>query len=86
MKAIVLNFRGSYKTNKATNHVIIGAEGVNRKEAAEKLIGKNITWTNSKGTEIKGKIASTHGNKGVVRAIFERGLPGQALGKEVKIE
>lgn len=44
-------------------------------------------WT-SPGKEkkkIKGKISSAHGNKGMVRAIFERGLPGQALTTEIEM-
>ncbi|HDO42134.1 MAG TPA: 50S ribosomal protein L35ae, partial [Candidatus Bathyarchaeota archaeon] len=34
---------------------------------------------------IVGTIVSPHGNKGLVRARFRRGLPGQALGTTVKI-
>ena len=34
---------------------------------------------------IKGKISGAHGGKGVVRAIFEKGLPGQAVTTEVEI-
>ena len=33
-----------------------------------------------------GKINAIHGNKGALRAVFETGIPGQALGKKVKIE
>jgi len=29
--------------------------------------------------KIKGKISGVHGSNGVVRAIFETGLPGQAI-------
>ena len=35
---------------------------------------------------IVGKITCTHGNKGAVRVVFDKGLPGQSLGQEVKIE
>jgi len=35
---------------------------------------------------IKGKISGSHGNKGLVRAIFERGLPGQALNTEIEVK
>ena len=34
---------------------------------------------------IVGTIVSPHGNKGLVRVRFRRGLPGQALGTTVKI-
>ena len=43
-------------------------------------------WTNTKGTTIEGRISAAHGNSGAIRAIFERGLPGQALGTEALIE
>ena len=36
--------------------------------------------------QLKGKISGAHGNKGVMRAIFERGLPGQALTTGVEIK
>ena len=58
-----------------------------RKEAG-KLVGKNVIWT-SPGKlkkKINGKISSAHGNNGLVRAIFERGLPGQAVTTEVEIK
>jgi ribosomal protein L35AE/L33A len=35
--------------------------------------------------KISGKISAVHGNKGAVRAIFESGLPGQAVGGTVVI-
>lgn len=63
-------------------HYIVTA-GKTRKEA-EKLIGKNIVWKSPAGKEIKGTIKAAHGNKGCVRAIMEKGLPGQSYGTEVK--
>jgi large subunit ribosomal protein L35Ae len=50
------------------------------------LIGKSVSWKSESGKILSGKIASTHGNKGVVRAIFEIGLPGQAIGTRVEIK
>ena len=38
------------------------------------------------GKQIKGKISGAHGNNGVVRAIFEKGLPGQARNTEVDVK
>jgi large subunit ribosomal protein L35Ae len=86
MKAVIVNFRGSYKQQPASNQVIVKAQGVETKAAAEKIIGKKIVWSSPKGADIIGKISAAHGNKGALRAIFEKGIPGQALGKEVKIE
>ena len=58
--------------------------GIKGKEEAAKLIGKEVTWKSSSGKVINGKISSSHGNKGLVRAIFEKGLPGQSIGTEVE--
>ena len=53
---------------------------------AEKLVGKEVAWKSPAGKIIKGKISAPHGNKGVVRAIFEKGLPGQAITTKVEIK
>ena len=85
MKAIIVNYRIGRHTQKP-NHIILDVDGVNSREKAESLIGKEIVWKSTSGKEIKGKISSAHGNKGNVRVIFEKGLPGQALGTSIKVE
>ena len=60
--------------------------GSKSREEAEKLVGKSVTWISPAGKIIKGRISGPHGNKGLVRAIFERGLPGQAVTTEVEIK
>lgn len=67
-------------------HFLIELAGVKTRKDAEKFVGKEVEWKSPAGKVIKGKIASAHGSKGVVRAIFEKGLPGQAVttGVEVK--
>jgi len=67
-------------------HFLVEIEGVSKKEDAQKFVNKNVSWKSPAGKEIKGKIAATHGNKGVVRAIFEKGLPGQAITTKVEIK
>ena len=59
-----------------------------KKEEAIKLIGKQVEWKSSgKNVKIiKGRISACHGNKGLVRAIFEKGLPGQAVNSEVEVK
>ncbi len=59
--------------------------GMNSREEAKKMAGKEVVWKSSAGREIKGKISDAHGNKGLVRAIFERGLPGQAITTEIEV-
>ena len=85
MKAVISNFRMSRHRTKG-NHMVIEIEGVKSKEDAEKLVGKSVKWASPANREISGKITSVHGNSGAVRAIFEKGMPGQSVGNNVKIE
>lgn len=80
-----MNFRSS-RHRQVNNQMILKVEGVESKEEAEKLVGKSVTFTTDGGNEIKGNIRAAHGNKGVVRALFEKGMPGQSLTKKVNIE
>jgi len=83
MKAQIIQFRRGRKTYKP-KHFILDVGAKNREEA-EKAIGKEVSWNSPGGKIIKGKIVSAHGNKGLVRAIFEKGLPGQAVTTEVEV-
>jgi len=80
----VVQFRRGRKTV-TERHFLLDFGSKNRAEAA-KLVGKNVTWTSPAGKVIKGKISAAHGNKGVVRAIFEIGLPGQAVTTNVEMK
>ena len=87
MKATVIQFRRGRKTFKP-RHFLIEIPEINSREKATEFVGKSVTWK-STGKETKiitGKISSAHGGNGIVRAIFERGLPGQAIGTEIEIE
>ncbi|HKL23689.1 MAG TPA: 50S ribosomal protein L35ae [Candidatus Nanoarchaeia archaeon] len=67
-------------------HMLIEVEGINSKEKTTELVGKTVEWKSPAGKLIKGKVSGAHGNKGVVRAIFEKGLPGQSIGTDVNIK
>ena len=83
MKAKVVQFRRGRKTYKP-RHFILEVEAKNREEA-EKFIGKEVEWKSPGGKVIKGRISSAHGNNGLVRAVFEKGLPGQAINTEAEV-
>lgn len=85
MKGKVIQFRRGRHTIHERHFLIEIPEVSNRKDA-EKFIGKQVTWISPAGKIIKGKISAAHGNKGVVRAIFEKGLPGQAIITKVEIK
>jgi len=76
--------RGRHRIHE--RHFLIEIDGVSSKEEAGKFVGKSVSWKSPAGKIIKGKIADVHGNKGVVRVIFESGLPGQAITTEVEIK
>ncbi len=85
MKGKVVQFRRGRHTIQE-RHFLIEIESVNKRADAQKLVGKEVKWKSPAGKIIKGKISSAHGNKGIVRAIFEKGLPGQAITTDVEIE
>ena len=87
MEGIIVNFRRG-RHNQKENQVIVSVDGVRSKEEAEKIVGKSATFvtTGKEKKEIIGKVASFHGNKGNIRVLFEKGLPGQAIGTKIVIE
>jgi len=85
MEGTIVNFRGSRRVKKG-NHMIVEVNGIDNKEKASKLVGKEAVWKTSAGKAIHGKIASAHGNSGALRIIFETGMPGQSIGTRVSIE
>lgn len=87
IKAKVIQFRRGRKTY-TPKHFLLEVDGLDNLEKAKDYVGKEVTWTSpgKNQKKINGKIASTHGGKGVLRAIFEKGLPGQAIGTEVEIK
>ncbi|MFH1608296.1 MAG: 50S ribosomal protein L35ae [archaeon] len=84
-KGKVIQFRRGRHTFKP-RHFLIEVDGVKDKKDAEKFVGKEVSWKSPAGKVISGKISALHGNKGVVRAIFEKGLPGQAVTTEVEVK
>ena len=85
MDGKIVQFRRGRKTI-IERHFLIEIDGVSNREKAEKLLGKEVEWTSPAGKKIVGKISGAHGNKGLVRAIFEKGLPGQAVTTKVAIK
>jgi large subunit ribosomal protein L35Ae len=65
--------------------MLIEFDNVDSKEKAKELVGKKIVWKSPGGKEIKGEVIASHGNKGVVRAKFEKNLPGQSITSKVQL-
>ncbi|MGC9309362.1 MAG: 50S ribosomal protein L35ae [Candidatus Nanoarchaeia archaeon] len=85
VKGKVIQFRRS-KSRQKPRHFLIEIEGVDDRQKASKLAGKEVIWTSPAKKVLKGKVSTAHGNKGLVRVIFETGLPGQAIGEEVELK
>ena len=86
MEGLILNFRRS-RHRTYGNQMIIHVDGTDTKEKATKLVGKSVSWISpgKEKREIKGEVRSSHGNKGVLRVLFEKGMPGQSIGNKVKL-
>ena len=84
MKGILVQFRRS-RHRIHEKHYLLDIGMQNRAEA-QKMKGKQVEWKSSSGKIIKGKISDAHGNKGLVRAIFEKGLPGQAVSTDIEVK
>jgi len=83
IQGIILNYRVGPKTQRS-RECIIQFPHVNSVSEASRLIGRKVAWNNG-DTKIIGKIVDLHGKKGLVRARFRKGLPGQALGTTVQL-
>ncbi|MBW3011998.1 50S ribosomal protein L35ae [Candidatus Woesearchaeota archaeon] len=84
MKGVIVNFRGGRHTQ-YDSHMIVKVDGVADKAKAQALVGKAVTYTTESGKQIKGTVANVHGNSGSLRVVFEKGMPGQSIGRQVEI-
>ena len=86
IEATVVNYRRG-RHRQYNNQLILEVNGYD-KEKAKHLIGKRVSWISPGKLKriINGEVKSLHGNKGNTRASFERGLPGQIIGKKVTID
>jgi len=84
MKGIVVQFRRS-RHRIHEKHYLLDI-GMKDRAEAKKMAGRIVEWKSTAGKIIKGKISDAHGNKGLVRAIFESGLPGQAVTTDVEVK
>lgn len=80
MRAVIVNFRGGFRTRRGDEVIIRPSE---RFEGS--IIGRKVTWLNPRaGRRVIGKIVASHGGA-CYRARFRSGLPGWAVGSKVEI-
>ncbi|MFH1399290.1 MAG: 50S ribosomal protein L35ae [Candidatus Woesearchaeota archaeon] len=82
MEGRIMCFRQGRHTQ-TNNQMLVSVADVDTKEKAEKLVGKSVQYTTPTGNTISGEVRAVHGNKGALRVLFERGMPGQAIGQKV---
>ncbi len=85
MEGIIMNFRIGRHT-KSNNQMIVKVNDIDSKEKASHLVGKKVIWESPAKKQIIGIVSKAHGNKGVLRVKFEKGMPGQAINTKVVIE
>jgi len=84
MKATIISFRRGRHTQ-TTNQFLLELPGVDNRAMASQFIGRGVIWKSTAGKMIHGKIAQTHGNNGLVRARFNKGLPGTAITNQIEV-
>ncbi len=84
MEATIVNYRMG-RHNQYNNQMILQVSGLDTLEKAKHLIGKKVLWLSPAKKELTGIIKRTHGNNGALRAVFDKGLPGQSLGTKIQI-
>jgi len=80
VKAVIVNFRGGFRTRRGDEVIIRPSE-----RFGESLIGRKVAWRNPRAeSKVIGKIVASHGGA-CYRARFRSGLPGWAVGGTVEI-
>jgi large subunit ribosomal protein L35Ae len=83
LQGVVVSYKRGLKTQNPKESLIRFPKIGTRAEGSQ-LIGRKIAWPVGKHKCI-GKVVGVHGNNGLVRARFRKGLPGTALGTKVEI-
>ena len=66
--------------------ILVKIDQIDDKKKAAAYIGKKATWKSPSGNTLTGNILRVHGGNGLLKANFRKGLPGQAIGKELDIK
>ncbi len=83
LQGIIVNHRTGPRTQRSKEY-ILRFPNIETSGKAAQLIGRKVGWPTGK-RKIRGKITALHGNRGLVRARFRKGVPGQALGTPVEV-
>ena len=87
MSEVVQGVIVSYRTGPRTQRpkeCILQFSNVKSPGEAARFVGRRVAWPVGE-RKIRGKIVALHGKKGLVRARFKKGAPGQALGTVIEV-
>ena len=79
----IVNYRIGIRTQNPKECLIHFAH-ITSASLADQLINQKVVWKQGNIKSI-GKIAGSHGKRGVVKVKFKKGVPGQALGTTVEL-
>jgi large subunit ribosomal protein L35Ae len=79
----IMNYRIGIRTQ-YSRECLIKFAGLDSVAQAGSLMGQKVVWKGENKTLV-GKIVGFHGKRGVVKAKFKKGVPGQALGTRVEL-
>ena len=87
VKAVFAGFRRN-KVWTYNNQALLKLEGLNDKKEAQYYLGKRVVFiykTKEGYKTIWGRIRSSHGNNGLVKAKFLHNLPPRGIGAQVRV-
>ena len=67
-----------------SKEILIQFSSADSAALAGPLVGRKVVWKGEK-SRLVGKIVGLHGRNGMLRARFNKGVPGQALGTTVEL-
>jgi len=83
LRGFIVSYRRGPKTQRP-KECLLKFPYIKSFSEASSLIGRKVAWPVGERKCI-GKIVAPHGKKGLVRARFRKGVPGEALGSQVEI-
>lgn len=79
----ITNYRTGPKSQ-TSKECLIEFQGLTSAALVGKIVGQKVAWKGANRTQI-GQIMGAHGRNGMVRARFNQGVPGQAIGTIVEL-
>lgn len=83
VQGVIVGYRTGPRTQRP-KECILQFSNVKSSGEAARFVGRKVAWPVGE-RKLRGKIVALHGKKGLVRARFKKGAPGQALGTVIEV-